>query len=315
VTPHFQDDSVTLYHGDSLEVASRLPSESIDCCVTSPPYYGLRDYGSEGQYGLEESPEQYVETMRALFSEIRRTLRPDGTLWLNIGDSYASKGPSGPQGETGARADRTFTASGMRPRSSLPAKNLIGVPWRVALALQSDGWILRNEIIWNKPNGMPDSAHDRLTVKHEHIFLLVKSARYHFDLDAIREPHTTVEPFKRTDRNQWVKTTDGNHHRTGTQGAHPNGKNPGDVWSINTQPFSGAHFAVFPQALPERAILAGCKPGGTVLDPFNGSGTTGLVASKHGRKYVGIDLSREYLDLSIETRLAQGTLDFGEASA
>lgn len=219
--PYFTDDSTTLYHGDAATVLATLPDGSADCIVTSPPYLGLRDYGVAGQIGAESSPAEYVAALVAVFREARRVLVDDGTLWLNLGDSYDS------------------------------AKNLLGIPWRVAFALQDDGWILRNDIIWHKSNAMPESVTDRLSNRHEHLFMLSKSQRYWFDLDPIREP---------------------------------------------------------PPALAERCVRAGCKPGGTVLDPFSGSGTTGLAAARHGRRYVGIDLNREYLDLSLRTRLAQPSL-------
>ena len=288
--PYYADHAVTLYHGDSREVLTAMPDKSVDCCVTSPPYYGLRDYGQTGQYGLEASPAEYVETMRVVFAEVRRVLADDGTLWLNIGDSYSASPPG-----ASPYADRKTTLNSKRHSPAtkamresvraaaidrtkfLPHKNLLAIPWRTALALQGDGWILRNEVIWAKPNAMPESAKDRLSGKHEHVFMFSKRSRYWFHLEE-RLP------------------------------------NPGDVWNIPTAPFSSAHFAVYPPALAERCILAGCKPGGTVLDPFSGSGTTGLAATKHGRKYVGIDLSSEYLDLSLRTRFADTPLDFGSAS-
>lgn len=280
---YYQDDYVTLLHGDALEQAQQLSDGSVDCIVTSPPYYGLRDYGSEGQYGLEETPAAYVETMRALFSELRRALADDGTLWLNIGDSYGKN------------------------------KNLLGIPWRVAFALQDDGWILRNSIIWEKPNAMPESVTDRLSGRHENIFMFSKSQRYWFDLDPIRQESEKRKPQpsdkKRPDE-AWNSSTGLNPHH-GQRTPHVNGKNPGDIWSISTKPFPGSHFAVFPPEIPRRAIVAGCKPGGTVLDPFSGSGTTGLVAQENGRKYIGIDISADYLKLSLETRLQNGALDLG----
>lgn len=287
---YYADDTITLHHGDSLEVARTLEAGSVDCIVTSPPYFGLRDYGNKGQYGLEESPAAYAETMRALFAELRRALSNDGTLWMNIGDSYSTRGGNLTSGRTGIDSGKTY--GDIRGRagdaSGLPNKNLIGTPWRVAFALQDDGWILRNSIIWHKPNAMPESVTDRLSSRHENLFMFSKSQRYWFDLDPIRE-----------------KQGDASIRR---------GKNPGDVWAINTQPFPGAHFAVMPQELARRAIVAGCKPGGTVLDPFSGSGTTGLVAQSNGRKYIGIDISADYLKLSLETRLHNAALDFGGAA-
>lgn len=316
--PYFADESVTLWHGDSLEVLRELPDQSVDCCVTSPPYFGLRDYGEPGQYGLEESPAEYVETMRALFSEVYRVLADDGTLWLNIGDSYYSgRGAPGPNSDDRKNVarrgwERALDKPGVdwaRPKS------MLGMPWRVAFALMDDGWILRNDVIWAKSNGMPESVTDRLRTAHEHVFFMTKSRFYSFDLTPIREPHSEVA-IKRAAPH---RTAPGRSSREGLTHAgvappqtfsldkmnHPDGKNPGDVWMLPTQPFSDAHFAVMPVALAERAILAGCKPGGTVLDPFSGSGTTGLAATKHGRKYVGIDLSSDYLDLSLRTRFAQ----------
>jgi site-specific DNA-methyltransferase (cytosine-N4-specific) len=313
--PYYSDDTVTLWHGDSLEVLSGMAAQSVDCCVTSPPYFGLRDYGSDGQYGLEASPAEYVETMRAVFAEVRRVLAGDGTLWLNIGDSYSGS-----------------------------AKNLMGMPWRVAFALQDDGWILRNAIIWHKPNAMPESVTDRLSTRYEQVFMFSKSRRYWFDLDPIREPIVSertgalswerdaakerdlpgARVQKRPGRTWDQRKERGAQPRRGIDPASsvgdsdfvaaPQGRNPGDVWTIATQPFREAHFAVMPTALAERCIQAGCKPSGVVLDPFSGSGTTGLAAGKHGHPYVGIDLNSEYLDLSLRTRLAQASLIDGEAS-
>ncbi|MFG3127421.1 DNA-methyltransferase [Streptomyces tendae] len=315
MTAYYDDGTVRLLLGDALDQLRTLPDASVDCIVTSPPYYGLRDYGTAGQYGLEETPAAYVETMRGLFAEARRVLADDGTLWLNLGDSYAyPPGSAGRQGK-GQRADRAFTAEGRPGTREVPPKNLLGVPWRTAFALQDDGWILRNEIIWHKTNAMPESVRDRLSNRHEHLFLFAKSPRYRFDLDAIREPITRA----------WTpgqNGTTGTHGRSGidervtrmNQGLvsaspNPRGSNPGDVWSIATRPYPAAHFAVFPIDLPLRCIKAGCRPGGTVLDPFSGSGTTGAAARQLGRKYIGIDLNPAYHDLARE-RFAQGVLDF-----
>ena len=351
--PYYTDDAITLYLGDALHTLQGLPDQSVDCCVTSPPYFGLRDYGEAGQYGLEASPAEYVETMRALFAEVWRVLADDGTLWLNIGDSYSgSWGNQGRKPERGTqrpinggmltpvndgRYPTTGSNTGAVKPGAPPAKNLMGMPWRTAFALQDDGWILRNDIIWAKPNGMPESIIDRLSTKHEHLFMFSKSPRYWFDLDPIREAtiypagasalnwdrdtkeadvpgqsmrqHRRDRPKNQTPRH--TASADNTGWKDHEPQSHPKGRNPGDVWSIPTQPFSEAHFAVFPQAIPERAILAGCKPCGSVLDPFSGSGTTGLAATKHGRRYVGIDLSRDYLDLSLRTRFAQPGLNFG----
>ncbi len=314
LVPYYQDDSVTLWHGDSLAVLRELPDASVDCCVTSPPYFGLRDYGVKGQYGLEASPAEYVETMRALFAEVRRVMADDGTLWLNLGDSYSSSAGWG-RGGGSKLEDGKESSEQNAPRSTnfgLPPKNLLGVPWRVAFALQDDGWILRNDIIWAKPNGMPESVTDRLSTKHEHMFMFSKSPRYWFDLDPIREPLARPD----VDGSTWVFGGVNKAEHTGRQMTKvytpdERGRNPGDVWNIPTQPFTESHFAVMPVTLASRAIQAGCKPAGIVMDPFSGSGTTGLAAAKHGRKYVGIDLSSDYLDLSLRTRLAQSALDFG----
>ncbi|MFE9127041.1 DNA-methyltransferase [Streptomyces sp. NPDC007148] len=310
--PYYRDEQVTLLLGDALEASRTLPASSIDCIVTSPPYYGLRDYGAEGQYGLEASPAEYVETMRQLFAEARRVLADDGTLWLNLGDSYATQ-RSG-DGTT-KRSDKMGAAAAGPVSRPTNAKNLLGIPWRVAFALQDDGWILRNEIIWHKPNAMPESIKDRLSTRHEHLFLFAKASRYSFDLDAIREPHT-MRPQRRPrghKERQKLGILPAQTHSTsqrdepGVDG-HPLGRNPGDVWSIPTRPYPAAHFAVFPIDLPRRCIQAGCRPGGTVLDPFSGSGTTGAAARQLGRKYVGIDLNPAYHDLARD-RFAQGVLD------
>lgn len=318
---YYEDEWVTLHHGDSLAVLREMPDQSVDCCVTSPPYFGLRDYGVAGQYGLEASPAEYVETMRALFAEVRRVLADDGTLWLNIGDSYSASPPG--KSENHARKStlrskggattamrESVRSAGIDRTKFLPQKNLMGMPWLTALALQGDGWILRNDIIWFKPNAMPESAMDRLSNRHEHIFMFSKSRAYWFDLDPIREPHVSTpdRAGENALRGQKAIRPVGPNSGAYSEG----GRNPGDVWTIATQPFTEAHFAVMPQALAERAILAGCKPGGTVLDPFSGSGTTGLAATKHGRKYVGIDLNADYLDLSLRTRFAQPGLDLSD---
>lgn len=318
LTPYYRDEQVTLHHGDALATLQELPDESVDSCVTSPPYFGLRDYGSEGQYGLEESPAIYVQKMRTLFSEVRRTLADDGTLWLNLGDSYSANSDGYERGKdyNGGRQPL------VRPKTrlQLPPKNLIGIPWRVAFALQDDGWILRNAVVWHKPNGMPTSVQDRFATKYELVFLFSKARFYWFDVDAVRVPHAPANihryatPLNPQDRPQAKTTGVG---RDGIDGGHApsKGANPGDVWTLPPQPFAEAHFAVMPPALAERCVLAGCKPGGTVLDPFSGSGTTGYAANKHGRKYVGIDLNADYLDLSLRTRFAQPGLDLNGGAA
>lgn len=312
-TPYYRDEQVTLLLGDALEQLRTLRDSSVDCIVTSPPYYGLRDYGTPGQYGLEPTPAAYVETIRALFSEARRVLADDGTLWLNLGDSYASGGRTSYDTRGGDTRANGYAAQ--RAPSELPGKNLLGIPWRTAFALQDDGWLLRNEIIWHKTNAMPESIKDRLSTRHEHLFLFAKASRYGFDLDPIREPHT-MRPQRRPrghKERQKLGVLPAQTYSTsqredpGVDG-HPLGRNPGDVWSIPTRPYPAAHFAVFPIDLPLRCIKAGCRPGGTVLDTFSGSGTTGAAARQLGRKYVGIDLNAAYHDLAKE-RFAQGVLD------
>ena len=316
----------SLYVGDARTVLAGMPAGSANCIVTSPPYWGKRDYGVAGQYGHEDTPAAYVDTMRDVFREARRVLADDGTCWLNLGDSYSASGG----GATGMHAYlgehlTTHRASG------LGAKNLLGLPWRVALALQDDGWILRNAVVWHKPNAMPESVRDRLYCRHELLFLLAKSPSYWFDLNPIREPHKTADTRRERQRSrtrppgrpggrtrppkygpgtpevtgcQPVRRAPGAGHRR----AHPNGRNPGDVWSIPTRPYKGPHFAAYPIDLPLRCIAAGCKPGGTVLDPFAGSGTTGLAAIQLGRRFTGIDLSPDFARLAAG-RLAQAVAD------
>lgn len=320
MTTYYQDEHVQLYHGDALAVLADLPDASADCIVTSPPYFGLRDYGVDGQIGAEMSPAEFVAALVSVFREARRVLADDGTLWLNLGDSYnnTSSGQNGTAstGITGGRHDRL---GGRRSAllAPMPAKNLIGIPWRVALALQDDGWILRNDVIWHKSNAMPESVTDRLSNRHEHMFMFSKKPRYWFDLDPIREEQSPASIARATradmhGKDGWADAYHGNPPTGLARQSERNtsiGRNPGDVWTIATHPFSEAHFATMPPALAERCILAGCRPGGVVLDPFSGSGTTGLAAGRHGRRYVGVDLNRDYLDLSLRTRLAQGALD------
>ncbi|MFJ1461798.1 DNA-methyltransferase [Nocardia sp. N2S4-5] len=329
MTPWFADDSATLYHGDALAVARELPPGSVDCIVTSPPYYGLRDYGVDGQLGLEASPAEYVERLRVLFGELRRVLADDGVMWLNLGDSYNSTSANANQPNTNrdGTADTKQRVQESRrgrraavPDSGLPPKNLLGIPWRVAFALQGDGWILRSEIIWAKRNFMPEAVTDRPTRAHEHVFLLTKSPRYWYDADAIREES---DPKQEAHNQRYAKVYAAQADRAATTGQPGNnnsagvhsrpgrgGRNSRSVWPISAQPFAEAHFAVMPLELAERCVQAGCKPGGTVLDPFSGSGTTGLAAARHGRRYIGIELSEEYLELSMRTRLRQPGLDF-----
>ncbi len=371
----YQTDAGTIYHGHVLDVLKALPSQSVDCCVTSPPYWGLRDYDLEGQvwgghpgcdhewgdsikihkggppgnglmllggrqvcnehektkeiiagkfcqlcgawfgsFGLEPSPKLYVEHACMIFSEVRRVLRDEGTFWLNLGDSYAAsrsyqvadnKHPAvGPSRHT-ARA---------KPPSGFKPKDLIGIPWLVAFALRGNGWYLRQDIIWHKPNPMPESVTDRCTKAHEYIFLLSKSQRYYYNHDAIKETTSpkrmqgSQKGYQRPNKSlqcvgPMARGKEGfNHQFSDPDRVCDDGltRNKRSVWTVSTKPFSGAHFAVFPQDLITPCILAGCPEGGTVLDPFFGSGTTGLVAHKYGRKFIGIDLSEIYLsDIAI----------------
>lgn len=289
--------------GDALSVLRTLESGSVHCCVSSPPYWGLRDYGVEGQIGLESTPEEFVSKLVDVFRGVRRVLRDDGTLWLNIGDSYVGSS-GGSQGTTGQRASRTFTAriDLAKRAGSLPPKSLVGIPWRLAFALQADGWILRSEIIWHKPNPMPESVADRPTKSHEQVFLLAKSERYFYDSDAVAEPATGKAPGGGNKKFQDALATD-ERHRTkanlGAIGARET-RNLRDVWTVASQPFAGAHFATMPVGLVEPCVLAGCPVGGVVLDPFAGAGTVGLVASRRGRDFLGIELNEAYAAMARE---------------
>lgn len=292
--------TVDIRVGDCRTLLAAMEPRSVHCVVTSPPYFGLRDYGVDGQIGLEQTPDEYVAEMVDVFREVRRVLRDDGTLWLNLGDSYASDKKWG--GSTGGKAARGLhgACGGGRNRTSsrLPDKNLIGIPWRVAFALQDDGWILRQDIVWNKPNCMPDPTKDRCTRAHEFIFMFTKSKRYYYDAEKIREPtvsdHKSGNGFKRSARVSY-QNPDGTARGNDSQWDGVGGlRNKRSVWTITTKPFKGAHFATFPPDLIEPCILAGCPEGGTVLDPFGGAGTTGLVAKQHGRDAILCELNPEY---------------------
>ncbi len=278
-----------IVHGDAGKVMSQLPDRSIHSIVTSPPYFLQRDYSIESQIGAERTPEEYVEALRIVFGEARRILREDGTLWLNLGDKYHNG-------------------------------SLLGMPWRVALALMDDGWILRSDIIWHKPNAMPSSVKNRPTTDHEYIFLLCKSKNYFYDADAVREPHVTFSDksrmkggrshFGRVNGTPEQGKNAGNsnlHDGRWDQAFHPKGRNRRTVWEIPLSKYRDAHFAVFPERLVELCILAGCPPAGIVLDPFCGSGTAALVARKLGRRFIGIDINRQYCDMA-RNRLQQPSL-------
>jgi DNA modification methylase len=298
---------VTILTGDCREVLKTLPDASAHCCVTSPPYWGLRDYGVDAQIGLERTPEEYVASLVAVFRDVRRVLRDDGTLWLNLGDSYtANAGQRQSDDAKGPKqcTNRGSTDLGSRSLDNLPAKNLVGIPWRVAFALQADGWWLRSDIIWAKPNPMPESVTDRPTKSHEYLFLLAKSDRYYYDAAAIAEPAQVEKEGKIIGRGKqaYAKASgaNGRQPQQDSSGGYGDGKvrNKRDVWTVPTAPYSGAHFATFPPALILPCILAGCPVGGTVLDPFGGSGTTGAVASGNSRKAVLIELNPAYAHLA-----------------
>jgi DNA modification methylase len=304
--------------GDCIESMRGLFDQSVHTCVTSPPYFGLRDYGHDGQIGLEPTPDEFVAKLVEVFRDVRRVLRDDGTLWLNLGDSYASgtKG-SGGAGKSTLGPNRDLQNIGfqkMEPRRfdvGLADKQLIGIPWRVAFALQADGWYLRQDIIWHKPNPMPESVTDRCTKAHEYIFLLSKSARYYFDADAIKEPASGRETFFGSDRySKGSGRNDAERYNATTCET----RNKRSVWTVTTKPFKGAHFATFPPNLIEPCIKAGCPEGGTVLDPFGGSGTTGMVAQTWGRKFILCELNPEYAQMARDRIAAERDL-FSEATA
>lgn len=289
--------------GDALEWLRQLPDNSVNTCVTSPPYWGLRDYGIDGQIGVEETPEAYVERMVEVFREVRRVLRDDGTLWLNLGDSYAGSGKGA--WKVKDRQKEVYIPDPDSPQCRLPKvpsglkpKDLVGIPWRVAFALQADGWYLRSDIIWHKPNPMPESVKDRPTKAHEYIFLLSKSKKYYYDNDAIREESKGVwnsaKGFNKDGQSKRnIEGRIGNR-----EDKLQTGRNKRSVWTVSTKPFKGAHFATFPPDLIEPCVLAGCPEGGIVLDPFFGAGTTGLVARRHNRNFIGIELNPQYVEIA-----------------
>ena len=284
-----------------------IPDGTVDCCVTSPPYYGLRDYGKEGQIGLEESPEEYIEKLVRVFREVKRVLKDDGTLWLNIGDSYAQRLRQSGEEYAGklARASKgQIKAGAKKAPTGFKEKDLIGIPWMLAFALRDDGWYLRQDIIWHKPNPMPESVKDRCVKSHEYIFLFSKKPRYFFDYMAIQEESKWNGKDKRSGKGRISydgKRTKGGVEKTKAQQSFVSitgRRNKRDVWRVATRPYKEAHFATFPEQLIEPCILAGSRPDGIVLDPFFGSGTTGVVAEKYGRRYIGVELNEEYIELA-----------------
>lgn len=297
-----------------------LANKSVQCVVTSPPYWGLRDYGISDQLGLEPTPEEYVENMVKVFQEVKRVLRDDGTLWLNLGDSYATSHPVGTKDDdTGWKHGEISTGLIARAGSGgLKPKNLIGIPWRVAFALQADGWYLRNDIIWHKPNPMPESVKDRCTKSHEYIFLLTKNKKYYYDNEAIKEDaiyagilvSASNDKAKNAQKGKYGATAIGFTQHDTLVGK---GRNKRTVWTITTKPYSGAHYAVFPPELPEICIKAGSAEGDIVFDPFAGSGTTVMVARKLRRRGIGLDLSFDYLNINAKERLGMKALEEWES--
>jgi len=369
--------SIKVLNGDCLEVLDQLPEKSVDTCITSPPYYGLRDYDTatwkggdsecnhtykvsspynanfnerwgnssgqkkqesqrhnvqyknkckkcgavrkDKQIGLEETPEEYVDKMVEVFRKVRRVLKDEGTVWLNLGDSYASNHYTGARdSDTGwkhGELSQGHQARAGGARGVFKVKDLMGIPWMVAFALRADGWYLRQDIIWHKPNPMPESVTDRCTKAHEYIFLLTKQKKYYYDNDAIREPHTWKESkprpsgMERNAQKYRAKVNyggagsgfaghSGSLKADGTSLNHPDGRNKRSVWTVTTKPFKGSHFAVFPPDLITPCVLAGCPKDGTVLDPFGGAGTTGLVADRNGRNAILIELNDEYAEMA-----------------
>jgi len=343
--------------GDVRTRLSEIPDNFVQTCITSPPYWGLRDYGTatwkggssdcdhlgknfnskininkntnggndvknsthrefyklicgkceairiDNQIGLEQNPQDYINSMVEVFREVKRVLRDDGTLWVNIGDSYSGSG-KGPSGNIKNRAHENFNTVGNYTHSSivpegLKPKDLVGIPWRLAFALQADGWYLRQDIIWAKPNPMPESVTDRCTKSHEYIFLLSKSRNYYFNNQAIKEPSISKDNTNRDRDSTKLNNTPGRTRMAGLKTNNYDMKNKRDVWNINTKPFKGAHFAVMPEALVEPCIFAGSKEGDIVLDPFTGSGTVGVVALRNGRNFIGTELNPEYADIAV----------------
>lgn len=291
--------------GDCRETMRRWAADGVrvQTCVTSPPYFGLRDYGVDGQIGLEKTPDQYINAMVEVFRCVRNVLADDGTLWLNIGDSYANGGRKTRDGDD-KLAQRSLSQRPADPDGIKP-KDLIGIPWMLAFALRADGWYLRQDIIWHKPNPMPESVRDRCTKAHEYIFLLTKGPRYHYDAEAIKEPLAESSlPRLRQNVSAQVGTTrhvgKTNGNFKATDNLETGLRNRRSVWTVSTKPYKGAHFATFPPALIEPCILAGSRTGDVVLDPFMGSGTTAAVALQHGRKYLGCELNPDYGPLQQE---------------
>lgn len=342
-------NTATILVGNVLQRLKDIPDETVQSCITSPPYWGLRDYGHDGQLGLEATPEQYVENMVAVFREVWRVLKDDGVLWLNLGDSYVGyKGDNYLKNKSSSKLQSSTTVPsshmvGTPQTSGLKSKDLVGIPWRVAFALQTDGWYLRQDIIWHKPNPMPESVTDRCTKAHEYLFMLTKSGRYYYDNEPIKEPCASANPESPSYRANgksdsrkkhaiYCASCDGSGDQTDENGDDcyacngtglaniskaktavknegfwkppESGRNKRSVWTIATKPFKGAHFAVMPEALCEPPILATSKPGDLVLDPFTGSGTTAVVALRHNRNFIGCELNPKYAAIA-EKRISE----------
>lgn len=327
-----------LHIGDCLDVLRSMPENSVDCVVTSPPYWGMRDYGVSGQFGLERNFSAYLARMVGVFGLVHRVLRPSGTLWVNMGDSYVTNANTGTGWNSVVNGKGTQIEAGKasrqcrRTRAStggLKHKDMVGQPWALAFALRDAGWFLRRDIIWHKPNPMPETVHDRPATAHEYVFLLTKSGRYHYDAEAVKEPVTSNTHIRGHGVNAKIRSVTGwdtgpgnhnvlKHNRVGRSrqnasfsaaisGPVTDRRNLRSVWSIPCQPFKGAHFATFPERLVEPCILAGCPRGGLVVDPFAGSGTTGVVALRHGRSFLGIELNPEYAAMARERLTAAST--------
>lgn len=306
----YEQENNKIHLGDCIDVLKTFSDKSINCCITSPPYYGLRDYGVDGQIGIEETPQEYVSKLVNVFNEVKRVLKDDGTLWLNLGDSWAgSNQGTGTKNlsakQSANRGTNYMTLEDHKSKlckvNGYKRKDLIGVPWMVAFALRESGWYLRQDIIWSKGNPMPEPVKDRCTKSHEYIFLLSKSHKYYFDNKSIEEP-AKYPNDNRGSRGDSRRGTDMNS-MSGTTG---NTRNKRDVWNVNTKPCKEAHFATYPDTLIEPCVLAGCPENGIILDPFMGAGTTGIVAKRNNRNYVGIELNQEYIKIA-ENRIEKCT--------
>ena len=309
--------NIDIYEGDCIEQLKRLADQSINTCITSPPYWGLRNYQEDKQLGMEDTPEEFISNLVDVFREVKRVLRDDGTVWLNLGDTYCGTGHKGNYTDPKHKEGRNGQKIALNNKiDGLKSKDLVGIPWRVALALQQDGWYLRQDIIWHKPNPMPESVKDRCTKAHEYIFLLSKNKKYYYDYEAIKED--AKRPNERQifggskAKNNTIKKDDpmsrGGSEQWGREIITSPKRNKRSVWTVPTKPFKGAHFATFPPELIEPCILAGCPEGGVVLDPFGGSGTTAVVANNHYRNAVLIELNRSYIAIMKKRLEEQGSI-------